>query len=61
MKLLGPHRVGMQVHPGGAGSPSNCAVVSEGAVGFHTCMSGCPAFRWNRHNVESLQRAHLSP
>ena len=44
-----------------AGSPSNRAVVSEGVVGFHTCMSGCPAICWNCHDVESLQHAHLNP
>ena len=43
-----------------ASSPSNHAVVSEGVVGCHTCMSGCPAFCWHRHDVESLQHAHLS-
>ena len=26
-----------------------------------SCMSGCPAFFCNRHDVESLQHAHLSP
>ena len=56
MKLLGPRTVGMRVYPVGAGSPSNRSVVSAGVVGFHTCMSGCPAFCWNCHDVESLQR-----
>jgi hypothetical protein len=51
----------MQVYPVGAGSPSNRAVVSAGVLGFHTCMSGCTAFCWNCHDVESLQHAHLSP
>ena len=61
MKLLGPRTVGMRVYPVGTGSPSNRAVVSEGVLGFLTCMFGCPAFCRNCHDVESLEHAHLSP
>ena len=53
--------VGTQDSPGDAGSPSDHAVVSEGVAGCHTCVSGCPAFCWHRHDAESLQRAHWSP